>query len=255
MQENPAFHFVPYRFGCFSFQSYADKRALIYYKVLSNGASWHKIDKENYVRQLNHSDEERIMKLRSQFANFTQSDLISYVYTNFPYFALNSTIKNKYLKLEDDLKKIDDRRVLYTVGYEGCSIDKYLDKLVKESIKVVCDVRKNPISMKYGFSKNQLSSLLQRLGIQYVHIPELGIESNKRKHLKSETDYAKLFNEYEADTLCKNVSALTKVLGLLEEYKKIALTCFEETPNRCHRGTITNYFQSKLSFENEIVHL
>lgn len=34
---------------------------------------------------------------------------------------------------------------------------------------------KNPISMKYGFSKSQLQNACEGVGISYNHFPDLGI--------------------------------------------------------------------------------
>ncbi len=34
-QENPSYHFIPYHFGCYSFQASADKRTLAKYGLMS----------------------------------------------------------------------------------------------------------------------------------------------------------------------------------------------------------------------------
>jgi|GEM_PF-4668154 len=39
-QQEPSFEFVPYRFGSFSFQSYADKRRLVEMGALANAEDW-----------------------------------------------------------------------------------------------------------------------------------------------------------------------------------------------------------------------
>ena len=63
--------------------------------------------------------------------------------------------------------------------------------------KLLCDVRKNALSMKYGFSRNQLKDACEHVGIQYLHIPDLGIVPKKRKELNTQADYERLFSEYE----------------------------------------------------------
>ena len=35
------------------------------------------------------------------------------------------------------------------------------------------------------------------IGIKYIHIPDLGIDSDKRQELNTMSDYNKLFEEYE----------------------------------------------------------
>ena len=39
-QKEPSFEFVPYRFGSFSFQSYADKRRLVEMGALADAEDW-----------------------------------------------------------------------------------------------------------------------------------------------------------------------------------------------------------------------
>ena len=48
----------------------------------------------------------------------------------------------------------------FTIGYEGRAIDEYMNLLLENHVKVLCDVRKNPISRKRGFSKTALSEEL-----------------------------------------------------------------------------------------------
>lgn len=52
-QEKPAFDFVPYKQGCFSFQSYADMRTMMKYNMVAEGKDqWIKTDKTNYTSTL-----------------------------------------------------------------------------------------------------------------------------------------------------------------------------------------------------------
>ncbi|MDG5800640.1 DUF488 domain-containing protein [Marinilabiliaceae bacterium ANBcel2] len=90
---------------------------------------------------------------------------------------------------------------MFTIGYEGISLEQYINKLIVNDIKVLCDVRKNSFSMKYGFSKKQLKTTCDGVGIAYIHIPEVGIESDKRQELNTQADYDKLFKIYKTDTL------------------------------------------------------
>jgi uncharacterized protein (DUF488 family) len=48
--------------------------------------------------------------------------------------------------------------------------------------------------MKYGFSKQSLCNSLKQINVDYVHIPELGIETEERKNLSHDSDYQKLLN-------------------------------------------------------------
>ena len=76
------------------------------------------------------------------------------------------------------------------------------------------------------------------IGIEYLHFPEVGIDSNKRKNLKTHYDYRILFKNYERNTLRKASHEIEKIFILLKEKKRIVLTCFEKEPNRCHRTLV-----------------
>jgi len=116
---------------------------------------------------------------------------------------------------------------LLTIGYEGKTLEGYLDQLLRESATVLCDVRRNPVSRKYGFSKGALASACEKLEIRYEHLPELGIASEERQSLHGQADYDALFAEYERNCLPKQNPALDKIIGWIRAGKRVALTCFE----------------------------
>ena len=118
------------------------------------------------------------------------------------------------------------------------SLETYINRLIVNDVHLLCDVRKNAFSQKYGFSKSQLDMACSGVGIKYVHVPQLGIESDKRRDLRSQRDYDILFDEYERTTLKENIEALFYVRSLIETDKRIALTCFEKDPKQCHRSRV-----------------
>jgi hypothetical protein len=63
---------------------------------------------------------------------------------------------------------------LFTIGYEGRSLDELLDKLVDAGVKRLVDVCELPLSRRRGFSKTALSETLRHGGIDYIHIRALG---------------------------------------------------------------------------------
>lgn len=260
-QEKPAFDFVPYNFGCFSFQSYADMRTMTKYKMVAEEKEkWIKTDKENYTSTLNAKDKLVLLYIKNKFGESSSDELIEYTYKNYPYYAFNSTISKKFLNAEQ-LSKVsktvpkNNETILYTIGYEGISLEQYLNKLILNNVKVLCDVRKNSLSMKYGFSKSQLQGACEKMKIKYVHIPDLGIDSDKRQSLNSQNDYNRLFKQYEKTTLVENKTAITTVLKLLKQNERIALTCFEAHQCQCHRGTLAKAITQLPEWKYELKHL
>ena len=260
-QEKPSFDFVPYKQGCFSFQSYADMRTMMKYGMVSEGKDqWIKIDRANYTSTLNAKDKQVLLYIKNQFGKSTSDDLIGYTYKKYPYYALKSTISHKFLN-KTELEKVrntipeNNETILYTIGYEGVSLETYLNKLILNDVKVLCDVRKNSLSMKYGFSKSQLQNACERLDIKYIHIPNLGIDSDKRQSLNSQTDYDQLFKQYEKTTLISEKKVIDSVLDLLKKNNRIALTCFEAHQCQCHRGTLAKAITQLPEWKYELKHL
>jgi uncharacterized protein (DUF488 family) len=240
------YDFIPYHYGCYSFQANEDMHIL-------QKQGWISIkDKDieivnKYSKLIDcYADVKRFL---STYNDVRGNELIKTVYTSYPYYAINSKIAHRLLT-KDELKKIQNVRqtgirkseTLFTIGYEGITIEAYINKLIQNDIRLICDVRNNPISRKFGFSKTMLSSILQEINIEYVHMPELGIVSEKRKELRGQADYETLFDEYKK-TLPKKKVYIKKVFDLLCDKKRIALTCFEKDHNLCHRHILSQFIK------------
>ena len=245
-QSDRKYEFIPYKFGCFSFQAMADKNNLVKDGYLENTKSWKLTCKNgNFINSLNSIDRNHLQKFKKEYSKKTSQELIKYVYTNYPYYAINSEIATKYLSNNEievvrRFKPTIETQSLFTIGYEGRSIEKYLNILINKNIKVLFDVRKNPISRKYGFSKKTLQNACEAVGIKYKHIPELGIISDKRKSLKTQKDYDDLFLEYEHTTILKEKKSIKFIYDIMNNYNRVALTCFEALPIHCHRTRVAN---------------
>lgn len=260
-QEKPDFHFVPYKFGCFSFQANADLVTMTKYnQVKAEGNYWLKTDNSNYLLSLREKDRQAIRFIKMQYGNKNADELIKYTYIKYPYFAINSSIArerlngNEYQKVLETQPK-SDKTILFTIGYEGISLEEYLNKQIINDIKVLCDVRRNPVSMKYGFSKSQLEKACVGVGIKYIHMPELGIESDKRQVLNTQSDYDKLFITYRHEVLTQTTDIQEKLLGLLMDNRRIALSCFEANICQCHRKHLAEAIARLPGFSYELRHI
>lgn len=255
------YDFVPYKFGCFSFQANADLNTLKKYGIVEETiTTWNKIDDTNYLVQLDKEDKKIISDFAIIYKNKTNDDLIKLTYKNFPFYAINSTIADKYLSKNDlrNLNKFrseDNEIILFTIGYEGISLESYLNKLLRNNVKLLCDVRKNASSMKYGFTKSQLENACKGVGIKYIHIPEVGINSDKRQELNTQNDYDKLFVDYVTNNLTKTKSHQIRILNFLKENKRVALTCFEANKCQCHRSHLAEAISNLPEFKYDIEHL
>lgn len=257
-QKSPSFEFIPYKFGAFSMQSYSDKGTMVKYGLLKDSKKWIDNTDEDYIEKLNEEDQKILKKIYARFGNSGYKELVAYTYRTFPFYAINSEIAEKYLGGEglniiELSQPVNNQRKLYTIGYEGIKAETYMNKLISKDVKLLVDVRKNSMSMKYGFNKSQLKNMCSNLGIEFIHMSDLGIESDKRKNLSTSSDYSRLFEEYESDILPNREHQLQEIYNLLKKYDRVAITCFEKDHTMCHRHKISDYL--KQNYEVPVEHI
>lgn len=132
---------------------------------------------------------------------------------------------------------------LYTVGYESTSIEQFVAFLKKKRVELIVDVRKNPVSRKKGFSKNRLAENLSTVGIQYMHLPSLGMPVEWRRKAKAKIiTRQKMFQHYVKKILPKERKDIDLIRQLLRE-KNTCLLCFEADPSDCHRRNVSDEVQ------------
>lgn len=260
-QEKPSFDFVPYKYGCFSFQANADLKTLIKYEqVNEDGKTWLKTDSKSYIPELKPKDKKALSDINKLYGKKTSDELLEITYKRYPFYAINSTIVDKVLN-GTDLEKVNKIKnafsdnKLFTIGYEGISLEAYLNKLIKYGVRALVDVRRNPLSMKYGFSKKQLETACNGVNINYYHVPELGIESDKRRELKTQSDYDLLFDYYKKSNLPNTIDSQNHVLELLKKHQRIALTCFEANIYQCHRKPLAESISKLPNFLWDVRHI
>ena len=258
-QQEPSFECVPYRFGSFSFQSYADKRRLVAIGALADAEDW-QLQEGFSTKGL--FDEAAFSRCYAKYSHLHGTKLLQDVYRRYPYYAIKSERVAKVMN-DQEMSAITAARPaaaaagagFFTIGYEGSSLEGYLNRLIKNNVKTLVDVRRNPLSRKYGFSKKTLSDIVRKLGIGYLHIPELGIASERRQRLNTQADYDRLFNSYERHELKQNGKALQDLFNTFLKDKRIAITCFEANVCMCHRGRVAKAMSAFPDWKYEIHHI
>ena len=259
-QENPEYEFIPYRFGCYSYSANADLTAMSNKGwLVETNNHFRSNETTDYFKTLKEQDKQALRTVKSLYGAMNGSALMKHTYVNYPYYAINSTKASSILNAHEltkvhQCKHTGSETILFTIGYEGISLEEYLNRLLKNDIKILVDVRCNPLSMKYGFSKGQLKKFCENIEIEYLHLPELGITSDKRQQLNCQLDYDKLFVAYRKNLTNLEGSKL-KILELLNQYERIALTCFESNICQCHRKHLAEAVESLPSFKYEVRHI
>lgn len=254
------YDFVPYKFGAFSFTSYADRRKLIERGLLEDEDGWQITAEGRKI--IGRTMDMQLAAFAKRHRGLHGDALVADTYRRFPFFATRSEIAERVLKGDDAaLARIKAVRAkstgpaLSTIGYEGHTLESYLTILLKSGVTLLCDVRRNPISRKYGFSKNTLARGCEGVGIRYEHLPELGIASEQRQSLDTQADYDALFADYERTWLPKQGAALKKIQGWMDAGDRVTLTCYEHQPNQCHRHCVAEALEGKSSKELTAKHL
>ena len=260
-QTKPEYDFVPYKYGCYSYSANADLTTMGAKGELEESKKhFTRLDKTDYLKLIKPDDLKHLQQVKSEYGRMSANILMKYTYINYPFYATKSEVAAEILD-KRELEKVEaskprsNKTVLYTIGYEGISLEEYLVRLLKNDVKVLVDVRNNPLSMKYGFSKSQLKKYCESLGIKYIHIPEVGIQSEQRQELNTQADYDKLFTVYRNQNLTMTTKAQTGILNLLKDKKRIALTCFEANICQCHRKHLAEAIENLPGFEYQVEHI
>ena len=142
---------------------------------------------------------------------------------------------------------------VYTIGYEGKSLEDFIRILREHDIDVIIDVRELPISRKKGFSKNQLSQTLEEARIQYEPARSLGTPRDVRNRYRATGD-RDVFAEDYAQVLRDHQPELQELLQKAQQ-EKICLLCFEQDSADCHRSLLAEELRRMSGQELSIVDL
>lgn len=251
-QDSAFYDFLPYKYGPYSFAAQREVESLTAYGYLALSGSSLALTPLGAREAVNvDSDTTRaVLTIVSKYGKIGLQPLLKDVYARYPWYARNSELQGLVPSGAKEPKKAPV--AVYTIGYEGRSVDGFLDKLLHSGIRRIVDVRANPVSMKYGFAKSSLSGLAAKLGVGYVHCPELGIPSNRRKQAESDTDFLKLFNYYESKILPAQEDHSMKVAELMKAMPSVLL-CMEREAVNCHRGRLANRISALNKLD--VVHL
>jgi uncharacterized protein (DUF488 family) len=253
------YDFFPYYFGPYSFSldridiknlvdrglitdfPYEIKDEIFAKKILSN------LDNK-VVYAINH--------IYFKYGKLKAWEIKNYVYKKFPYFAIRNKNNPAFYSANDPANQQDmqDSKIL-TIGYEGRSIDRFLDDLIKNNVKVLVDVRNNPRSRKHGFSGNTIKHYAEEVNVEYLSVPELGISSQYRQELNTMDDYAKIFALYRNKVLPNSSAKLNLLKNLIISKKRIALMCFERDYKKCHRSILSEELKNYCNGEYGISHV
>jgi uncharacterized protein (DUF488 family) len=229
------YDFIPYKYGAYSFQLDQDLNKLYEINFIQKS--------EGYRTDTTFSfNNEAIKEAIAQYKECSASELENIIYEKYPYYTLNSVIHKKTFFP-------DKKDGVYTIGYEGISVDTFINTLIKNSIDVVVDVRAVPLSRKYGFSGGQLENMLPKINIKYSSLKGLGVADSIRKRIGeiSRDEYLGLY-EISIKNKTEQLKELSQIVNL---DGNVAILCFEKNHKECHRSVVSEHIQT----DKKVLHI
>ena len=138
------------------------------------------------------------------------------------------------------------KHTIYTIGHSTHSIEEFIAMLQAFDIKIVADIRSLPVSNKFPqFNQDNLKIALEEVGIQYLHLTDLGGRRKAKKDSKNTSwknisfrGYADYMETEQFENAVQNMEAIA-------EEETLAYMCSEAVWWRCHRSMVSDYLKAK----------
>lgn len=129
--------------------------------------------------------------------------------------------------------------MLFTIGYEGATLDDFTATLKCAGVRFVVDIRDRPQSRRPGFSKTALAEALDESGIRYVHLGDLGDPKPGRDAARAGdfTTFRRIFGGVLASDIGR-LAIETVAKWAMED--NVCLLCYERNPDECHRKLVAH---------------
>lgn len=131
---------------------------------------------------------------------------------------------------------------LYTIGYQGKTINVFIGELKNKNVELLVDARIHTGGRKLDFCKKNLQEHLNKAGIEYVHYKKLGTPEHLMKIMKEDGHYS--LSEYST-YLEANSEILDQVAKEVQQ-SKVAIMCYEKNYWECHRSVVADHLAKKI---------
>lgn len=132
---------------------------------------------------------------------------------------------------------------VFTIGYEGLDIHRFVSVLAEHCIETVVDIRELPLSRKRGFSKKALASTLKVSGYAYVHLAALGCPKLVRAGYRADRNWERYTAGFLNHLKTQNIAIAE--LSELVRASRCALLCYEADFNFCHRSMVAEAVRNR----------
>ena len=123
----------------------------------------------------------------------------------------------------------------FTIGYSGRHPTEFVDALNQAGVYTLIDVRSIALSQfRPHFSKENLRRLLSEHGVDYMHLPELGVPRDVRGLAVGTNDRMAIWEWYD-DSVVNQYLGQNLSNFFDAAVHPIAFMCVERDPTLCHR--------------------
>jgi uncharacterized protein (DUF488 family) len=146
-------------------------------------------------------------------------------------------------------------QIIYTMGYTKKSLQEFVKLLTQNNIEKLIDIRLKNTSQLAGFAKAEdLKFILENfLKIKYEHIPLLSPSKDIFDKYKKNKDWEEYFKSFNNLMLDRKMDLILK--EAITDNNKVCLLCSEDSPKKCHRKLLAEFYKKNSSIETEIIHL
>ncbi|CAH2600317.1 conserved protein of unknown function [Rhodovastum atsumiense] len=133
---------------------------------------------------------------------------------------------------------------LFTIGYEGSTVDRVIAALREAGVTHLVDVRAVPGSRKPGFSRRQLEAAAVEAGLHYTHLRALGTPKPGRDAARR-GDAATMHRIFTAHLQAPEAQADLARAAAISAEAPVCLLCFERDHRMCHRDILAGLLRGR----------
>lgn len=140
---------------------------------------------------------------------------------------------------------------LATIGYEAATVRSFLNALEDAGVDLLVDVRAVAMSRRPGFAKTALTANVESVGIDYLHLRDLGTPADGRAAARAGR-HAEMREIFLAQLATPQAQLALETLGdLVRSRKRVAILCFEADPAHCHRTIVADALAERMPLRIE----
>lgn len=146
--------------------------------------------------------------------------------------------------------------MIYTIGFTQTTAQQFFERLIKNKIDLLLDIRLNNKSQLAGFAKYpDIAWFSERIAnAKYKHdIKFAPDESILKPYKKNEISWKEYERRFHALMEKRKIDSYIESNYLPLRETNICLLCSEPTPEQCHRRLVADYFNH--IFKTDIVHI